>query len=659
METGSLIGPGVDTVIGTSIGRYEVLKKVGEGGMATVYRGRHTTLDRDVAIKVLHPHLSSSARNRERFAREARAIEHLAHPHILEIHDYSGPDAEKCWIVTEFVDGETLTDLLNRSHRVPSEVACVIGIALAEALGFAHLAGVLHRDLKPDNVMIRSDGVIKLMDFGIARFLDESQVTMTGALVGSPAFMSPEQAREEELGPRSDLFSLGTMLYLLVTGALPFQGKNPSIILRNIIEGRRASIQDLAPDASGALVDVIERLLSPQPDDRFPDASSVAQALRDALAEVGFQPEEPRWALARYVEDPEAWERQLQIFLSFQLLQRARLCLSAGDPLQGLRMINRLLEMDPNNEEAVDLLQELHTGVTDTQQPAARRRAAIWLPVMLVFTLLPVTWWLTRSPAPPADASSVSPADDASAPVAATAQTHAEPDSDAPSISVAGGAAAPSEGEESDLAPPNEDPGESADAAEPARPSHSSSRPATLRVAPRVASRAPARGTAGGEAPSTSEPASPPTEPLEEACVAIRAEEGYAEIFHEGVRLGNTRDRGCRKLPAGTHTFQLRHRTILDQDVTLTLKPGEQRTEVVPLTHRPARVRFLPKYGEDCLVSVDGVPRGTLAALGGEVQVADPTEPHEVILECGDVRYRRAYDSMRYPDITFDGVAEP
>ena len=217
--------------------RYEVLQKVGEGGMATVYRGRHATLDRDVAIKVLHPHLSSSTRNRERFACEARAIEHLRHDSILSIFDYSGMDqSDYCYIITEFVEGETLSEWVGRSVRLPSEIVVVMGLHLASALSYAHAEGILHRDLKPDNVMVRFDGTVKLMDFGIARFLDEVQVTMTGALVGSPAFMSPEQAKEMPLDPRSDLFSLGTVLFYLTTGCLPFSGSNPSLILKNVIE---------------------------------------------------------------------------------------------------------------------------------------------------------------------------------------------------------------------------------------------------------------------------------------------------------------------------------------------------------------------------------------------------------------------------------------
>ena len=141
-------------MIGNVVEKYEVIQKIGEGGMATVYRGRHTTLGREVAIKVLHPHLSASERNRMRFAREARAIEHLEHDNILRIFDYSGSDTERCYIVTEFVDGITLQDLLNERARFPSEVTAQVGIKLAKALSYAHGLGIIHRDLKLENIFL-------------------------------------------------------------------------------------------------------------------------------------------------------------------------------------------------------------------------------------------------------------------------------------------------------------------------------------------------------------------------------------------------------------------------------------------------------------------------------------------------------------------------
>ncbi len=302
-------------MIGTTLDKYEVLQKVGEGGMATVYRGRHSTLDRDVAIKVLHPHLSSSARNRMRFAREARAVERLRHDNILEIFDYSGDEANDCYIVTEFVEGETLTSLLHRCGRLPSEVVAIIGIHVARALAFAHTKGILHRDLKTDNIMVRVDGTVKLMDFGIARFLDESHVTMTGALVGSPAFMSPEQAVEAELDLRSDLFALGTVLFYLVTGHLPFSGSNPSLILKNVIEGNRPNVSDLTPTMSASLADVIERLMATSPDDRYVTASDVERHLSACLVEARIEPSDPSWRLQAFLDEPEAYEARLEAHL--------------------------------------------------------------------------------------------------------------------------------------------------------------------------------------------------------------------------------------------------------------------------------------------------------------------------------------------------------
>jgi len=347
-------------LIGTTLDKYEVLQKVGEGGMATVYRGRHATLNRDVAIKVLHPHLSSSSRNRKRFAREARAIEQLHHDNILEIYDYSGTDADDCYIITEFVQGDTLTALLHRRGKLPSEVAALIGRSLAKALSYAHRQGILHRDLKTDNVMLRRDGTVKLMDFGIARFLDESHVTMTGALVGSPAFMSPEQAREDDLDHRSDLFALGTLMFYLVTGHLPFAGSNPSLILKNVIEGNRPNVSELAPTMSARLADIIERLMATHPDERFNGADEVMTALDSCLAEAHIDPEDPAWDLRVWMDDPEPWELRLEAHLSEVLLEEGRRCLANGDHLAALRLFNRLLSMDEDNEEVLTLVQGLH-----------------------------------------------------------------------------------------------------------------------------------------------------------------------------------------------------------------------------------------------------------------------------------------------------------
>ena len=212
--------------------------------------------------------------------------------------------------MTEFVDGITLQDLLNERARFPSEVAAQVRIKLAKALAYAHGLGIIHRDLKLENVMLKRDGELKLMDFGIARFLDEVNLTVTGALIGSPAYMSPEQAMERVLDHRSDLFSLGTLLFHLTTGQLPFSGANPSIVLRNVIEGNRPALLELAPDVSSTLGDLIEQLMQTEPDDRPQSADEVVQRLQRSLAEVDIPEDDTAWSTARWLQSVEDYQQR-------------------------------------------------------------------------------------------------------------------------------------------------------------------------------------------------------------------------------------------------------------------------------------------------------------------------------------------------------------
>ncbi|MCB9665557.1 MAG: serine/threonine protein kinase [Alphaproteobacteria bacterium] len=628
-------------MIGSNLDKYEVLSKIGEGGMATVYRGRHATLKRQVAIKVLHPHLSSSTRNRVRFAREARAIEHLRHPHILEIFDYSGVDHDDCYIITELVDGETLTELMHRCRRLPSEVVAAMGLSLAEALAYAHAAGILHRDLKPDNVMLRRDGCVKLMDFGIARFLDETQVTMTGALVGSPAFMSPEQAREEELDVRSDLFSLGTLLYFLVTGHLPFSGSNPSLILKNIIEGNRAPVAELAPTISPSLADVIERLLSPAPDDRHASADEVVAALRACLDEVGFDPEEPRWSLARVLDDADALERELEVFLGLRLLEQGRDLLAAGDHLGGLRLINRLLTMEPDHPEALALLQRFH-GVDERD---SRRRWFVWAAsavLVVLFGAFTGMGWLTRD----------------------TESGHAEPREPAVVEAVAALGAPPAAPPVSVVLPPEVSAVEVPSPATPPpvvspetpapaeRPRPRAPRAPAVQEAPAVAAATPT-DTARTTAPSADGSAEAAPVSTAPACVEIRTPEAPAEIYVNGEMRFHSRQAGCFPLSPGVHEVEIRGVGLIPKLITVDLAPGERRELVEHVDLVPASVHFPSEYAEACEVLLDGTSMGTVGALRRRLVVVDVRAPHVVGVRCGRALHEQPYDSFRQPDVSF------
>jgi len=386
-------------MIGKVLEKYVVQEKVGEGGMATVYRGLHRTLDREVAIKILHPHLSdltkpSNRKNRTRFEREAKAIESLDCGNIPEIFDFSGPDAEHCFIITEFIHGPTLNAFVREVERVPSEVAAMIGIQVCNALIAAHARGIVHRDIKPENIMIDGSGGVKLMDFGIARILDETHVTLTGALVGSPAFMSPEQALDKEVDGRSDLFSLGTLLYLMVTGEMPFLGGNPSIVLKGIIEGEYADPLDHAPDLHPHLYRVVDRCLRTAPDERYADAAAAQSALQDVLDVSSIDPDNALWSLDAYFADPEGYSERLDDHLVPALIRKGRELIEAREPTEALRLLNRVLTLDEGNPEVITLI-----GSMGGEEE--RSASSWWLYAALAAVLAVVgggLWWQLGRP---------------------------------------------------------------------------------------------------------------------------------------------------------------------------------------------------------------------------------------------------------------------
>ncbi len=621
-------------MIGTTLDKYAVLQKVGEGGMATVYRGRHATLDRDVAIKVLHPHLSSSSRMRKRFEREAQAIEHLRHENILEIFDYSGLDGSDCYIVTEFVEGDTLSSLLHRRGRLPSEVVALLGIALCKALAYAHASGVLHRDIKPDNVMVRVDGTVKLMDFGIARFLDETRVTMTGALVGSPAFMSPEQAREAPLDQRSDLFSLGTVLFDLVTGSLPFTGSNPSLILKNVIEGNRPNVSELAPTMSPTLGDIVERLMATDPEDRYNQASEVEEHLREVLREAKIDPSLPEWSLVRWLHDPDEVEGRLQAHLRNVLVSEGRRLLEANDHLAALRLLNRVLSMDEDNAEVLALVQTLHKEPKSASANTRGRWAGVGAAAFLLAGVAALLWM----------ASGRERASDRAVVVA-------EPEPPAG----AGVLASPEEPDPSErFSPPAPEP---VVEAEPPPPS-----------VPPPPPTAPAPGVVGAPAPRTSvnRVVRPPPDPAEDrpperpvidepwATLRVNTQKNVADVYLGGKKVGSTRE--ALLIPPGTHVLTLKSRLFEDQRVEVTASSGEERVVEVTLRPRPSKVTFAEAWADECAVSANGAAAGTLAALGRALPVQSPDRALEVVLTCPDGTVsRREWTTVPVPAVRFPG----
>jgi serine/threonine protein kinase len=280
-------------VPGTELGPYQITAPLGAGGMAEVYRARDIRLERTVAIKILPAHLSSDPTRKLRFEREAKTISSLNHPHICTLHDIGSQDGID-YLVMECVEGETLAKRLEKG-LLPLEQVLKYGAQIADALDKAHRAGIVHRDLKPGNIMVTSTGV-KLLDFGLAKptagvsaatqtaVVPTSPVTQEGTVVGTFQYMSPEQVEGKEVDGRSDIFSLGAVLYEMLTRKRAFEGKSQLSVASAILEKEPAAISAVKPMTPPALDHAIRKCLAKTPDDRWQSASDVAGELSWILA---------------------------------------------------------------------------------------------------------------------------------------------------------------------------------------------------------------------------------------------------------------------------------------------------------------------------------------------------------------------------------------
>lgn len=276
-------------MIGRSLRQYRITASLGRGGMGEVWLASDTTLGREVAIKTLPAGGGADAETRkERFFREARAASALNHPNIITIYEINS-DQDVDFIAMEHVHGRTLAEMLERGP-LPIDQVRRIALQIAEAVGQAHLAGIVHRDLKPRNIMVRYDGHVKVLDFGLAKLTHASadgaanaatQVVLTriGTTVGTLGYMSPEQAIGDPVDARSDVFSFGVILYEMLTGRLPFSGRNFSDSLQQLHFAEPPPIESLRPDVPAALRNVVSRTLRKRPDDRFANMSEVSAAL--------------------------------------------------------------------------------------------------------------------------------------------------------------------------------------------------------------------------------------------------------------------------------------------------------------------------------------------------------------------------------------------
>jgi eukaryotic-like serine/threonine-protein kinase len=285
------------TLLGTLLGgRYRLDAEIGRGGMSTVYRAFDTVLERPVAIKLMHREIATDSDQLERFRREARAVAQLNHPHIVTVIDAGEepsaqegahvhePEVGTPYIVLEYVEGETLKQLIRRGGPLEITEALAYAIEIARALGAAHERLIVHRDVKPQNVLISHEGSAKITDFGIARTLTEEGLTMDGRVLGTTDYVSPEQALGQPVTGQSDLYSLGVVLYEMLTGEVPFTGETPVAVAMRHVREQVPDVQSRRPEVSAATAAVVEHATGGDLAHRYPDAATMAADLEEALA---------------------------------------------------------------------------------------------------------------------------------------------------------------------------------------------------------------------------------------------------------------------------------------------------------------------------------------------------------------------------------------
>lgn len=283
------------------LGRYEIERVIGSGGMGVVLKGFDTELNRPVAIKVLARHLAHSGAARQRFARESRAAAAVVHEHVVSIHNVEA-DGEVPFLVMQYVAGESLQSRVDRDGPLDAKEILRIGIQAASGLAAAHEQGVVHRDVKPANILLE-DGVERLLltDFGLARTVDDASLTHTGIVAGTPHYMSPEQANSEATDHRSDLFSLGSVLYFMTAGRPPFRADRAMGVLHRICHDRHRPAWQVNDDIPDQLSDIIDRLLEKKPSRRFSSALEVKEALARLLANVQQRGYRRRSRVVRFI----------------------------------------------------------------------------------------------------------------------------------------------------------------------------------------------------------------------------------------------------------------------------------------------------------------------------------------------------------------------
>ncbi len=354
--------------------RYQILEKAGSGGMAAVYRARDTVLNRDVAVKVLHPHLIEKEEVKKRFLREAQAIARLRHKNIIEIYDYKS-DSSDCYIISEFIKGKNLGTFLSEYDISSPFIAAMIISVLADAIGHAHKNNVIHRDLKPENILISENYQLKIADFGIAHIADAESLTITGSISGSPAHMSPEQIDGKDVDLRTDIFSLGTILYLISCGELPFKGNSPASIFKSILMGEYKEPKELNPLIDSRFSAIIQKCLKKNLAERYSSTEELKAELNDYLKGYGITNTEQN--LQKFFQEPIEYLDELNKKIAGHLKEYLYKNIhNTESRIQIQDYLNILLYLAPDDDDAKAIF-ERFSSLEDSERRSKRIKSVL------------------------------------------------------------------------------------------------------------------------------------------------------------------------------------------------------------------------------------------------------------------------------------------
>jgi tRNA A-37 threonylcarbamoyl transferase component Bud32 len=353
----TLVTPKDARVGATLAGRYVLEQVLGVGGMATVYRAHHKLVDLPCAVKVLGSQFAQDPTLRERFRREARSAQRLAHPNIIEIYDQGETDDGSAFIAMELLEGTTLGEIIKRG-RIPLPRALPIAVEMTRALARAHDFEVIHRDLKPENVFMLQGDRLKLLDFGIARCAQDARITNLGEIFGTPQYMAPERGSSIDAGPPADLYALGVILFQMLTQRLPFEANDPATWLMKHLKETPPRLRQLLPEAPEDLDQLVFEMMAKQPEGRPVDAHRVLDVLGDIAARTGVQLPPEREIPSRASRPPrpaDAWQRRGELFE--RMMGRA---FQGGAPPEIARMFEAI-------RGHIQKIQELRAAALDEQ----------------------------------------------------------------------------------------------------------------------------------------------------------------------------------------------------------------------------------------------------------------------------------------------------